>query len=83
MFIRHSSAGSVILAVYIDILLTSNDTNGFEKAKAYLNAHFVTKDMGRRRYFFGVEISHSPQGVAFSQQKYALDLIKEAELLYC
>ena len=48
MFIHHSSAGSVILAIYFDdILLTSGDVGGIEKAKAYLKTHFVTKDMER------------------------------------
>ena len=38
IFIRHSSANFVILAVYIDnILLTKSNTDGIEKAKAYLN----------------------------------------------
>jgi len=62
VFIRHSSARSVVLVIYIDnILLTNNDTADIEKAKL-LNAHFMTKDMGRPRYSLGIEISHNKQG---------------------
>ena len=57
MFIHHSLDGSLIFAVYIDDnLLTNNDPAGIKKAKAYLKAQFVTKEMGRPRYFIGIEI---------------------------
>jgi len=69
MFIRQSSVGFIILALYVDdILLTGNDPTGIGKAKAYLKAHFVTKDMGRPRYFVGSEISHSIGSGSFSMK---------------
>jgi len=84
VFIHHSLDGSLIFAVYIDDnLLTNNDPAGIKKAKAYLKAQFVTKEMGRPRYFIGIEISRSTQGVALSQRKYALNLPQENGLLGC
>ncbi|KAL0423991.1 UNVERIFIED_CONTAM: Retrovirus-related Pol polyprotein from transposon RE2 [Sesamum radiatum] len=67
----------VVLAVYVDdILITGSDIDGIEEAKTYLQKHFVTKDLGRPRYFLGIEI-----GVSLSQRKYACDLLQEAGLL--
>ena len=66
-----------MILVYVDyILLTGSDGDGIEKAKEYLKAQFVTKDMGRPRYFFGIEIAHSKHRIAFFS-KYALDLLQE------
>ncbi|KAL0368234.1 UNVERIFIED_CONTAM: Retrovirus-related Pol polyprotein from transposon RE2 [Sesamum calycinum] len=71
-----------ILAVYVDdILITGSDIDGIEEAKTYLQKHFVTKDLGRPRYFLGIEIAHSKHGVSLSQRKYACDLLQEAGLL--
>ncbi|KAL0283535.1 UNVERIFIED_CONTAM: Retrovirus-related Pol polyprotein from transposon RE2, partial [Sesamum radiatum] len=74
--------GIVVLAVYVDdILIAGSDSEGIEEAKTYLQKHFFTKDLGRPRYFLGIEITHSKHGVSLSQRKYACDLLQEAGLL--
>ena len=57
---RHTHNGdSVVLAVYVDyILLTDNDTTRIMGTKEYLRKHFVTNDMGRPRYFLGIEFPY-------------------------
>ncbi|KAK4382102.1 Retrovirus-related Pol polyprotein from transposon RE2 [Sesamum angolense] len=70
------------IIVYVDdILITGSDSDRIEEAKTYLQKHFVTKDLGRPRYFLGIEIAHSKHGVSLSQRKYACDLLQEASLL--
>ncbi|KAK4407439.1 Retrovirus-related Pol polyprotein from transposon RE1 [Sesamum angolense] len=82
VFVQTTKTGMVILAVYVDdILITGSDINGIEEAKTYLQKHFVTKDLGRPRYFLGIEIAHSKHGVSLSQRKYACDLLQETGLL--
>jgi hypothetical protein len=49
--------------------------------KRYLANQFHTKDLGVLRYFLGIEISHSFQGISLSQQKHVLDLLSETSLL--
>jgi len=45
--------------VYVDdILLTGSDPGGLLETKEYLMRYFVTKDMGRPKYFLGIEIAH-------------------------
>ncbi|KAK4402930.1 Retrovirus-related Pol polyprotein from transposon RE2 [Sesamum angolense] len=82
VFVQTTTSGMVVLAVYVDdILITGSDLVGIEEAKTYLQKHFVTKDLGRPRYFFGIEIAHSKHGISLSQRKYACDLLQEAVLL--
>jgi len=73
-----------VLAVYIDdILLTGSDSAGLLEPSKYLKRHFVTKDMGRPKYFLGIEVAHQKHSVLLFQRKYALDLLEKAGLLRC
>ncbi|KAK4385809.1 hypothetical protein Sango_2704900 [Sesamum angolense] len=59
-FVQTTGLGMAVLAVYVDdILITGSDIVGIEEAKTYLQKHFVTKDLGKPKYFLGIEIAHS------------------------
>ena len=76
VFYRKTGRGCVILAVYVDdIPVTSSDTEGIAEIKRHLHTHFVTKDMGKPRYFLGIEFAYAPGKMALSQRKYVLDLL--------
>ncbi|RVW83660.1 Retrovirus-related Pol polyprotein from transposon RE1 [Vitis vinifera] len=38
---------------------------------------YLTKDLGKLKYFLGIEIAQSSSGVVLSQRKYALDILEE------
>jgi len=58
-FVRRAKSGVVVLTVYVDdILLTDSDSGGLLETKEYLKRHFVTKDMGKLKYFLGIEVAH-------------------------
>jgi len=35
------------------------------------------KDIGKLKYFIGIEVAYSKKGIFISQRKYVLDLLKE------
>ncbi|RVW88793.1 Retrovirus-related Pol polyprotein from transposon RE2 [Vitis vinifera] len=43
----------------------------------------LTKDLGKLKYFLGIEIAQSSSGVVLSQRKYALDILEETGMLDC
>jgi len=82
IFYRHSRVGSIYLVVYVDdIVLTSNDNYGISQIKQHICHHFQTKDLGKLRYFLGIEVAQSNNGIVISQRKYALDILKEIGLV--
>ena len=65
------------------IVITSSDPNDIQKLKQHLFNHFQTKDLGKLKYFLGIEIARSSSGVVLSQRKYALDILEEIGMLDC
>jgi len=54
-----------------------------EETKEYLKRYFVTKDMGKPRYFLGIEVAHQKHGLLLSQRKYTLDLLEKIGMFGC
>ena len=85
LFIKHSDEGGVtVLLVYVDdIIVTGNDEEEKEALSKCLVREFEIKELGRLKYFLGIEVAHSREGIFISQQKYVTDLLKETGKLAC
>ncbi|CAN1132933.1 Retrovirus-related Pol polyprotein from transposon TNT 1-94 [Linum perenne] len=85
MFIKCTKSGKrAILIVYVDdIIITGDALDEIQKLKKYLATEFELKDLGELKYFLGMEVARSNQGILLSQRKYVLDLLKEAGMLGC
>ncbi|XP_042946557.1 uncharacterized protein LOC122279793 isoform X1 [Carya illinoinensis] len=82
VFHLHSDAGHILLVVYVDdIVITGSDSAGIIRLKQFLHDQFQTKDLGKLRYFLGIEVSRSKEGINLSQRKYVLDLLEETGML--
>ncbi|RDX97948.1 Copia protein, partial [Mucuna pruriens] len=55
----------------------------FGKFSQYLFSHFQTKDLGHLKYFLGIEVTQSKEGIVISQRKYALDILQETSMSNC
>ena len=84
VFFRHYQGRRIIVVVYVDdIIITGDDETGISKLKQYLQSQFQVSDLGRLRYFLGIEVSRSSQGILLCQRKYVLDMLTECGLLGC
>ncbi|KAG5253229.1 RmlC cupins superfamily protein [Salix suchowensis] len=59
------------------MVIAGNDSIQIQKLKQYLSTCFSIKDLGTLKYFLGLELARSPQGISLCQRKYTLDLLKE------
>ncbi|GJW91207.1 ribonuclease H-like domain-containing protein [Tanacetum coccineum] len=72
------------LMVYVDdIIITGNNVSEIEKFKVYLKSKFMIKDLGKLKYFLGIEIVDTEKGICLNQRKYVLDLLSEYGMLAC
>ena len=85
LFYKHSKSGKLtILEVYVDdIIITGNDDDERERLQKGLMSEFAIKNLGQMKFFLGIEVAHSTQGILLSQQKYILDLLTETGFFEC
>jgi len=82
VFYQHSSTRCVYLIVYVDdIVLTGSNNHGISQLKHHLCHHFQTKDLGKLRYFLGIEVTQSNDGIVISQRKFVMDILEETGLM--
>lgn len=71
----------IIALVYVDdIILTCNDTELINHIKATLYSLFKIKDLGLAKYYLGLEIHMTIEGLFLHQHKFVHDLLVEAGL---
>ncbi|RVW60619.1 Copia protein [Vitis vinifera] len=82
---RHSKEGEMTLfIVYVDdIIITRDNEEGIGNLKKLLAREFEIKDLGQLRYFLGMEVGKTKEGIVVTQRKYVLDLLQETGMLGC
>lgn len=80
------SLGSNFLAILVyvdDLIIAGNDTSACNNFKDYLSKCFHMKDLGKLKYFLGLELSYGNTGLFLCQHKYTMDILKECGMLDC
>ncbi|WZY99772.1 hypothetical protein YC2023_072101 [Brassica napus] len=79
LFTLTTPSGMIALLVYVDdIIITGSDKEGIIATKEFLKSMFEIKHLEEMKYFLGIEICRSKEGLFMSQRKYTLDLLKGA-----
>ncbi|XP_073025307.1 uncharacterized protein [Primulina eburnea] len=78
LFVKKSSNHIVILVVYVDdIVITGSSEDMIADLKCFLHSQLQIRDLGRLKYFLGIEVARSHDGIYLNQRKYVLELIKD------
>ncbi|GMI86678.1 cysteine-rich RLK (RECEPTOR-like protein kinase) 8 [Hibiscus trionum] len=85
LFRKVATTGKMtLLIVYVDdIIITGDNSREIENLKVVLAREFETKELGSLRYFLGMEVGRSSEGLVINQRKYILDLLTETGMLGC
>ncbi|KAM0012210.1 putative RNA-directed DNA polymerase [Helianthus debilis subsp. tardiflorus] len=82
LFLKRRGKLVTCLIIYVDdMIITGNDEEEMQKLKANLFTEFEMKDLGRLKYFLGIEVLRSKQGIFICQKKY--DLLAETGMIDC
>ena len=84
LFVRTGSVGKLVVLIYVDdLIMTGDNSEEIHFLKQALQRKFSLKDLGRLKYFLGIELATSQKGLFLNQRKYVLDLLKDANLVDC
>ncbi|RVW55346.1 Retrovirus-related Pol polyprotein from transposon RE1 [Vitis vinifera] len=84
LFLKKQHGKITALIVYVDdMVVIGNDPEERKALQNYLSREFEMKDLGSLKYFLGIEVSRSSEGIFLSQRKYALDLLQETGMSGC
>lgn len=78
LFIKTNKEGKVfIVSLYVDdLIFTGNDELMFTQFKNSMKHEFDMTDLGKMRYFLGLEVLQRFDGIFINQKKYALEVLQ-------
>ncbi|KAA0051290.1 Cysteine-rich RLK (receptor-like protein kinase) 8 [Cucumis melo var. makuwa] len=62
-------AGKIAILIVDDIVLTGDDQTEINQLKQRMGDEFEIKDLGNLKYFLGMEVARSKEGISVSQRK--------------
>lgn len=84
LFTRKDNNIFIAVLVYVDdIVIASNSDHAISQLTTDLARAFKLRDLGPLKYFLGLEIARSKNGISVCQRKYTLELLEDTGLLGC
>lgn len=76
VFIKKTTLGCVIIAVYVDDLNIIGTHEEIQEVVLYLKEEFEMKDLGKTKYCLGLQIEHIQSGILVHQSNYIEKVLK-------
>lgn len=74
----------IAILIYVDdVIIAGNDFQRIKDTKMQLNEAFSIKDLGPLKYFLGIEVAKTSDGLVLSQRKYTLDILEDSGMMGC
>jgi hypothetical protein len=85
LYIKTGGKGNLlIVCLYVDdLIFTGNDEGMFSTFKQSMMNKFEMTDLGKMKYFLGIEVTQSAGGIFICQKKYAREVLKRFRMDDC
>ena len=84
LFVKSCGDDFVAVLVYVDdIAIASTNTQLASQLTSDLRQRFKLRDLGDLKYFLGLEIARTEEGISVCQRKYAMELLASTGMLGC
>ena len=84
LFTKTTERKCLFVSVYVDdLIFTGNNGAMLEKFKSSMKQKFDMSDLGRMKYFLGVEVMQLSEGIFINQRKYANDVLERFGMSNC
>lgn len=70
--------------IYVDdVIIAGDNREKIQEIKESLDKEFSIKDLGPIKFFLGIEVARTKQGMVLSQRKYTLDILEDTCMMGC
>jgi histone deacetylase 1/2 len=84
LFIYSKKGITIFMLIYVDdIIVTESSQEAIAALLCDLRQEFAIKDLGDLSYFLGIEMRKDREGIIFSQEKYARDILARVGMMKC
>jgi hypothetical protein len=77
VFIRKSTTGFCIISVYVDDINIIGHIKDIDKARDHLKTEFEMKDLGRTKFYLGLQLEHLQMSILVHQSAYVQKILKK------
>jgi len=81
VFTRKSQNRFFIISVYVDDLNIVGYDEDIKEASTYLKTEFEMKDLGKTRFFLGLQIKHLSEGILVHQSTYTKKVLERFNMI--
>ena len=84
LFFYRNGQVTIFVLVYVDDIIVASSSLAASKALVTaLETDFALKDLGDLHFFLGIEVNRVSDGLVLTQQRYAMDVVKRANMWNC
>ncbi|WVY91926.1 hypothetical protein V8G54_037440 [Vigna mungo] len=84
LYTKKSGKDMTVVALYVDdLIFTGSNTKLIKVFKEAMEKEFEMTDLGLMKYFLGLEVKQSEEGIFISQERYALEILKKFKMKDC
>jgi hypothetical protein len=84
LYVCKSDEGIVVITIYVDDLIVGGDNEKeVEHVKCLFKQKFDMKDLGELKFFLGIEVIRTLEGIWLLQRQYALDMLSKYGMVGC
>ncbi|PNY15444.1 retrotransposon-related protein [Trifolium pratense] len=85
LFVKYGMKNEIlVVSLYVDDLIyTGNNQRLMDEFKSSMKKKFAMTDLGKMRFFLGVEVDQSSNGIFITQQKYATEVLARFGMEHC
>jgi uncharacterized OsmC-like protein len=84
LFVKAKDKDILIVSVYVDdLIVTGNNEAQIDEFKQSMMKQFAMTDLGKMKYFLGVEVNQTEDGIFIHQSKYATEILNKFGMSNC
>lgn len=85
LFLKSGNKDEIlIVSIYVDdLIFTGNCERLMKEFKEAMSKEFSMTDLGKMKYFLGIEVVQSSEGIGICQRKYAAEILSRFNMTSC